>query len=385
MLKRFYSKRSGFTLVEIVVAFAIFAIMSSMVAQILDLAIKARQSNNLYAQELARQEQMLTLIQKDSANFDSTGSKGTYSITIGSDTYTMDYQSKATDPTATNQAEGINYFLSPVAYDSVGSGSSSEESGGPTIGGMSQASRMDTRLTGTEGLGYIQVYQVVKDTYAYPAGHPFELPTGHTRYFIEVAAAGIDYVTNADTLRAENVPYAQYRMFFYHTNDLDEAASQANGLDVYKQAQIVEVGHIDTPFHTISGGLDESITKDGSDVTHTDNVNPYNAMQMGNNCVRISTPYVNSGWSQSTRGVRFQLSKPTRFYVEFVGDPEITVASFGYNGKADGSAMIYEPCPMYKSEYNDDGTPTYAEQEDGSTFDCLYGGYMYTKRPETTT
>lgn len=383
MLKRFYSKRSGFTLVEIVVAFAIFAIMSSMVAQILDLAIKARQSNNLYAQELARQEQMLTLIQKDSANFDSSGSKGTYSITIGSDTYTMDYQSKATDPTATNQAEGINYFLSPVAYDSVGSGSSSEESGGSIIGGMSQASRMDTRLTGTEGLGYIQVYQVVKDTYAYPAGHPFALPAGHTRYLIEVAAAGIDYTSpEKTTLMEENVPYSQYRMFFYHTDEFDEATSQANGLDVYKAAKIVEVGHVDGIISDVlSSGLDDSNTKDGS--YQTNNWNKFTVQQLASNCVRIGTPYTTDGTS---KGVRFSGTKPTRFYVEFDGDPKLTTASFGHNGKADGSSTVYEPCPIYKSEYEADGlTPSYAENEDGSKYACLYGGYMYTKRPETTT
>lgn len=377
MLKRFYSKKSGFTLAEIIVAFAIFAIMASMVAEILDLAIKARQANNLYAQELARQEKLLTVIQKDSAYYDASGPTGTYNIVIDSDTYSLNYQTKATDPSATNQSEGINYFLSPVKYDAVASGDPTEDAGA-IIGGMTQASRMDTRISGTEGLGYIKVNQVIKDTYSYPAGHPFAVPAGHTRYLIEISAAGIDYNTNKTTLKEENVPYAEYRLEFYHSDVFDEASSEANGLDVYKKAKIVKVGHVDMPFSSLSSGLTESNTSSGSDVS---NMNKYTVEQRNSNGIRVCTPYEMDG---SQRGVRFSLSQYTRFYIEFDGDPNLTTASFGYNGRADGSATIYEPCPKYKAEYNDDGTPTYAENEDGTKYPVIYGAYMYTKRPEAT-
>lgn len=59
MLRKLCSKRSGFTLVEIIVAVAIFAIMSTMVAQVLQLSVKARQSNKEYGEDLARQEEQL--------------------------------------------------------------------------------------------------------------------------------------------------------------------------------------------------------------------------------------------------------------------------------------------------------------------------------------
>lgn len=392
MLKRFYSKRSGFTLVEIIVAFAVFSIMASMVAQILQLAISARNSNNLYARELARQERLLTIIDKDSKYYNETDKTGQYALTIDGKKYELGYQVKATDPTAINQAEGINYFLSPVDYQSSGAGTGTPGSGTPSssggTGGMSQASRMDTRITGTAGIGDITIHQVIKDEFAYPDDSPFKIPEGHTRYWIEVSASS----KNADgdlTLRKEDVPYSQFRLLFF--SDQKDAAESAKVIkpadgskqytqDVYQRAEIVKVGHIKAPMDGLAlsvqqKGLSDSNTSSG-DVT--DSYNKFLVQKLASNSVRIGTPFVGTG-------TRFS-GQYTRFYVEFVGDPHLTVKSFGANGvETDDGSVIYRACPMYPEKYKDDGTPEYEAPLDGSVHPSIYGGYLYTRHYVTGT
>ncbi|MGN0678394.1 MAG: type II secretion system protein J, partial [Oscillospiraceae bacterium] len=213
MLKRFYSKRSGFTLVEIIVAFAVFAIMASMIAQILDLALKARLANNDYALELARQQKILTVVEKDKDYYNDSDKTGDYKLSfLDGTTIDLGYQVKAADPTSANQWEGLNYFLSNVDYTCA----PGADPGIPDadLGGMTQASRMDTRITGTVGIGGIAIHEVYKDEFTYPDDSPFKLPAGHTRYWFEVAASSV----NADgdtTLREEDVRYAQYRLYFF--------------------------------------------------------------------------------------------------------------------------------------------------------------------------
>ena len=58
-MKKIFSKKSGFTLVEIVVAFAVFAIFAAMIMQILHLTINKKNENREYEQELANQQQAL--------------------------------------------------------------------------------------------------------------------------------------------------------------------------------------------------------------------------------------------------------------------------------------------------------------------------------------
>ncbi len=400
MLKRFYSKRSGFTLVEIIVAFAVFSIMASMIAQILQLAISARESNNLYAKELAKQERLLTIIDKTKTEYNATDKTGEYVIDMGgSDKFTLGYQVKATNPNAENQAEGINYFISPVDYDSDGSGAGIGDGTGTGAGagagdgdsgsgGMSQASRMDTRITGTAGITDITVYKVVKDTFAYPDDSPFKLPEGHTRYFIEVAANA------GSSMLKEDVPFAQYRMLFYSDEkDTGKSSIQyetSDGKkytkDVYKEAKIVAVGHIDVPIETDVGaaakGLNPSNTSSGDT---WDNKNLYLVQQAGTNGVRIGTPFTSS-YKEGEDGIRFEAGNFTRFYIEFEGDPNLTTASFGYNGtaKTDGS-VEYKACPMYPDTFNADGTPTYDAPIGTPTHPSIYGAFINTRHYGTTT
>lgn len=389
MLKRFYSKRSGFTLVEIVVAFAVFAIMASMIAQILDLAIRARSSNNLYALELARQEKLLSVIQKDQKYYNEADKTGTYAINLDGKSYEMGYQVKAVDPDAENQAEGINYFLGNVNYECPTDGGDDTLDPTPAdIGGGTQMARMDTRITGTAGIGGITIYNVMKDEYAYPDDSPFKLPAGHTRYFFEISASSKNKAGTV-TLKKEDVPYSQFRLFFY-SDELDAAKSaviytdENDGSqytkDVYKQANVVKVGHIATTLQLAkNNGLSTSNTKDGMS---TNEQNPLTVQKLGTYSVRIGTPFVTLN---GERGVRFEGSKFIRFYVEFEGDPHITAESFGHNQeKNDSGKPVYRACPIYEEAYNTDGTPKYSVADTGAVHPSIYGGYMYTKHTVTT-
>lgn len=394
MLKRFYSKRSGFTLVEIIVAFAVFAIMASMIVQILNLSVNARVQNTKYQQELNTQEQLLTLIEKNSDNFGGEDGKMTVTLSDGTKVeLPFDRQSAMAD--AEFDSEGLNYFLSNVNYQSNGEGSPAIDGGGS--GGSnsgSQASRMDTRITGTGGIENIQISYVIKDTHTYAPGDPNAVPAGHTRYFIMCSASS---GSMPETLKAEDVPYSQYRLHFYCCPEdpnnsesvkkaLNMAASSVDYTDkdgkvynkeVYKEATIARVGYL----KSITSDIGTTGLKSSNIMTTYDETNnKYTIEQMGTNVVRIGSPFktgnnVDGGLGQ--KGVKFQQSKTSKFYVEFVGeDPHLTVNSFGHNATAgviSGSAQ-YEACPNYLEEYESDGTPEY--NYDGTHVN-IYGAFLH--------
>lgn len=404
MLKRFYSKRSGFTLVEIIIAFAIFAIMASMICQILDLSVKARLSNNAYQRDLDQQERMLSLIEKNQENY--TESQG--SINLAFETMTspvtlpFDRQTVKTD--AESDGDGINFFLSPVDYQSEGTGTSSNNgssSGGSNAG--SQASRMDTRITGTAGIDNIQIIYVIKDTFNYNALSDAEkasynpVPDGCTRYYFRIAASA---GSNPQTLKQEDVPYSQFRLHFYHMPDpdntddksyLDSAKSaeeheDENGdkytEDVNKEARIFKVGYLAS---VVTETIGNAGLRNTNITAGTNDKNIYTIEQKGTNVVRIGSPFVTGkSWDPNPlsgadgKGLRFDQGNTINFYVDFMGDPHLTKDSFGYNATAGniGNSAKYTACPDYKEEYDNDGTPLYYFE---SNHVNIYGGYLRTR------
>ncbi len=389
MLKRFYSKRSGFTLVEIIVAFAVFAIMAAMIAQILNLAVSARRYNNEYANALAAQEKVLTVIEKSSDDYDDSGATGMLNFNFDGTTLPpVAYQTKsAADPRELTSAEGLNYFLSPVDY-----GGTDEtppiEAGGSTNGG-SQMSRMDTRITGTGRFDFIKVCRVIKDehTQSTDPNAANYLPAGHVRYFVQTCASA-----NASKgFQDEDVPYAQYRLFFY-SDKIDPAASSivktdADGKqyteDVYEALTITKVGYLNGFVQNVAS---TGLTASNIGLGLNDSYNKYTVEQSGANGIRIGTPFVennsNNGVSiagSGNKGERFESSNYSNFYIEIAGDGdfELTPESFGYNGEADtivSGGAVYSACPNYKEAYESDGTPKYTFDGDHVN---IYGAYLY--------
>lgn len=316
-MKRLFSKRSGFTLVEIIVAFAVFAIMAAIIVQMMGLVVSQRLSNNEYARSLEdQQENLITKDKSDTDKINDSNKTGDLSIKLTDKDdgsvldITMPYEMRSADGTK-GDANGLNYFLSNVEYDSDGTGTTGG-SGGSGGGGSStgsQTSRLDTRITGTKGFEQITVREVSKDP------DTDGLESGQTRYLFRVSAM------TGDSFADEDIPYAQYRLFFYDSVKLDTDASSKKYTDdkgkeytknVYAPAQIVEVGYLD------------------------ENTSEYTVEKMGTNVVRIGTPFT------PDEGVEFEYHKFSQFYVIFDGDPKLTVESFGDNGKTEDGDQIYK-------------------------------------------
>lgn len=163
-MKKLFSKKSGFTLVEIVVAFAVFAIMAAMIAQIISLANSRRVSNIKFGEEIAQQEQTLIAKGKD-FNYDTThGLDGTLNLKFEgiTDPMQINYQLKNAEGEAGNP-DGINYFVGEMQYFSADGetittpGGETSTPGGSGSNTGTQTSRFDTRITGTRGINSIVV------------------------------------------------------------------------------------------------------------------------------------------------------------------------------------------------------------------------------------
>lgn len=162
-MKRLFSKRSGFTLVEIIIAFAIFAIMASMIVQVLNLMVRQKVRNRKFEDNLSTQEEQFIARPK---NMDYTATTADGQLTLlfkdkgGSDLTVdpIDYQLKNWDPD--NYKNGINYFTGDYEYDIDLAGSErlgdeddpDSETDPMDLGGTTQMSRFDTRITGTKGI-----------------------------------------------------------------------------------------------------------------------------------------------------------------------------------------------------------------------------------------
>lgn len=167
-MKKLFSKRSGFTLVEIIIAFAIFAIMASMIVQVMNLMVRQKVRNKKFEDNLSVQEQSFIARAKDMNYNDAGDADGQLTLLFkdkgGSDLTVepIDYQLKNWDPD--NYKNGINYFVGDYDYDAATAGteySGSEEDPEDTdpadLGGSTLMSRFDTRITGTKGILSVKI------------------------------------------------------------------------------------------------------------------------------------------------------------------------------------------------------------------------------------
>lgn len=316
MIKRIFSKRSGFTLVEILVAFTIFVIMMSMIMQILQLSVAARRENTEMTRERAEQEEQL-VIGKDMVYDESAPDeqKGIVELNFGEDQdFKLDYQIKGTDDE--NPADGLNYFVGNVDY-TLESVKGDEQKKQAESG--SQMSKYDTRITGTANLGDIKI-SVEKKT--------------NTKYEFTLTAT-------ADAVSDEMKKYAQIRMYFFsnkYYSDVNEyvdgyvskdAGPKTEEIKTYKKsyvsANIKEVGFL-------SGG---KITKR---ISKNDSEKEILLQGLGNS-VRISY-YGGSCFDNSS----------IKFFVEFNEDIELNAKSFGSNADGDSKTAVYQKYTVKKSK-----------------------------------
>lgn len=121
MLRRI-RKKGGFTLVEVLVAFVIFAIMAAMVSVIVQSTMRAKQEN--IKNDALIEEQKTAYYQKEQpASADDykakvaagNSYKGNLSLAFGSDTITIPYVSA--DPTSTSDSFELEYYIGENGND----------------------------------------------------------------------------------------------------------------------------------------------------------------------------------------------------------------------------------------------------------------------------
>lgn len=368
MLKRFYSNRSGFTLVEIIIAMVIFAFMSTMIAEVLQLSLKTRKDINDYGKELAAQEQQLAKVSKAASDFQTKTAD--YSMKFnsadGSNQYDVSLAYQIKDSGGGNTAEGINYFVSPVNYDgtfgdsglgsgSLGGGGGSGAGGEMALAESRNAGIANMRISGSKGLEYVQIRSVQK---VYPIG----LTGTQTRYVFTCSASSA-------TMAAVDKPYSEYVLYFYMDGQLDPVKSAIVNVGVnptdgseYKYtndiplaAKVINVGYCDAS---------------GNEISRSNGTHNYTVRGGGSNSVRVGVPFKKEGGIMTNYvSDGFNYSSTITFFVDFEADPgNLTTDSFGSNGSGGaGGGTRYSLIDFKSAPY-------------GIPYDNVnvYGAYPYT-------
>ena len=372
-MKRILSKRSGFTLIEIVIAFAIFAIMSSMLVSLVQLTLAQRSSNLEFQDRIENDVEYLAFHYVGDADAYDTkeAADDTFRLDFGDKTnvdVTLDYQKRGTDATDYTIDQGLNYFVS----DTKNTGSdltNNNNDSDSNANGPGQAARYDTRLTGSKNLKYIIIEKCEK------------VAGTEATYIIHISASGelLDrkwdadakkWVTISGSVPGEDIPYLQYRLIFRGSTGTTEKRKEGDKeymYTVYPDANIVDFGYVTTTGQMV--GSTEYIP--ASDKPH----NKYLVMQTSNNILRFSAPFYYEEWKDGKLvgkgGYPLVGGETAKIWVTFDSDPGLTAASFGDNGKAYGTdGCQYENYPVLLEDNTPDGDKKNPN---------IYGAYPYQK------
>lgn len=223
-MKKLFSKKSGFTLVEIIMAFLIFAIMAGMILAVLRLAIDQRRANNEWANELDVQIEKLVTSDKEKSSTDYADGKITLKTTDGTNLASINYALAGV--TDSDNEEGINYFIGE--YNNLkGSDLTNNNFDGD---GKAVNKRVDSRIYGSTGFNEIRMYKIIRDTSYTGTG---------VRYIIECSAGNIKKLdTNnkeINSFNSELTPYRQYILFFPNQNILE--SGYYDGVSSFKNSK----------------------------------------------------------------------------------------------------------------------------------------------------
>lgn len=362
-MKRIFSKKSGFTLVEIVVAFAVFAIMAAMILSMVKLTVEAQSENNAFSDSLEEQTNYLAYHYiGDEDKYDTTD--GTFELKFYDEDnksvcdVSMDYSTRSSvlldeeGNANTNDGEGVNYFVGNVDYADASSIQNNDgQNQGDNISGLgnSQAARYDTRLTGSKNLDYITIWKVVKDDTYSGSG---------ARYLFEVSANG----NSLTGISEEDLPYLQYKLRFCMDTYTEVEGVGSDGktymYKIYDDAIITDCGYIEDFSSALAWS--DSYCYNYRRTTMIAK-NKYTVQPTGKNTVRIGVP------AGSTDG--FGYATTTRFYVVFKEDPKLDLYSFGENYTLHDGKPEYTVYPIK----DDDGNET------GEHNPNIYGAFTYEK------
>ena len=156
MLKKISRKR-GFTLVEVLVAFVIFAIMAAMVGVILQSTMRVKQQNlddaaAIEAQKQAYYQKNQPISKDDYDALKSTNRNDDVEFKIGGTDYSIDYV--AADPFTGNQTFELQYYIGEKGnepWNAAGDGAGDGGQGSDVLGGL------NCGLYGSNGIESITV------------------------------------------------------------------------------------------------------------------------------------------------------------------------------------------------------------------------------------
>ncbi len=344
-MKRIFSKRSGFTLVEIIVAFAVFAIMATMILSMVQLTVRQRNVNAEFSATIENDNQYLVSHFVDKSEYST--SEGKFSLVFPSDNInaTLDYQVQSAGHA--NNTQGINYFVGDTDYRDPDDPQSDLQAQANGAGGNGQDARYDTWLKGSRGLTSITVWDVQKvpqDDLS-DGDDPNQFNGPGVCYMFKTSAAGSD-------LDADYSKYATYTLSFKMPTTTEIVRMEEDGkkynVKVPDPAKIIDCGYVNNNsllWNDQNGTcLDTLDHIPRASYTH----NQLLVEQSGPNSIHITSTFRSAACT-------FSNTAYSCFYVVFESDPQITVNSFGDNGVAAGAAGMSFGCYPIKDE---DGDPT---------------------------
>lgn len=343
-MSKIISKRSGFTLVEIVVAFAVFAIMAAMLVSLAGLAVRQRQANNNFSRELLNQQKYLAEHERETA-YNAADNGGKFEFDFGGGlNASLDYSVVRASDDATSEG-GIRYFVAdanvnnkPVPGGDVGDGDG---------GSLVLAEKVDSRLYGSSNFEYIRVQNVNKVTDPSVLS-ALGVPTDSSMYTLDVYA-----VDNDAAIRKEDTRLARnYKMRF--ESDVLDCGYVGNGSNYIS-------------YQNASFGSDGKVSGGGS--------NQFEILPCSDDTVRVSIPHgiINKYFeSGSINDSNCFPGVESKFYVVLKGNVTLTESSFGSNVTLNEySQHVYYPVTAAVTTTDKDGK----DHTENVDFINVYGAF----------
>lgn len=315
-MSKIFSKRSGFTLVEIIVAFAIFAIMAAMLVSLTGLAVRQRQSNLEFSRELSEQQAYLASHERQTTYNSSDTTKFEFDFGGGINAELGYSVVRATDDETSEG--GISYFVAHASSKPgsiVGGGDGGDEEGGASL---ALAEKVDSRIYGSKDFEYIQLSNINE------VSDPAVQAAGNSMFTIDVYANDNDTaVKNKDSRLARN-----YKLRF--------------------DSKVIDCGYVGgSPSSPVYISYMNAIFGSDGKVTGGGN-NQFEILISSDDTVRVSVPQsvVSSNYAETGDTALNKYCFPgmrSHFYVVLEGDVDLTADSFGKYAINEYGEFLFKP------------------------------------------
>ena len=341
-MSKIFSKRSGFTLVEIIVAFAIFAIMAAMLVSMTGLAVKQRQSNLDFSRELSEQQAYLASHDRETTYNSSDTTKFEFEFDGGLNA-SLGYSVVHATDDETSEG-GISYFVAhanPKPGNIKNEGDGGDEDGGTSL---ALAEKVDSRIYGSKDFEYIQISDINEVSDADIAA------AGNSMFTLDVYANDNETaVANKDSRLARN-----YKLRF--------------------DSKVIDCGYVGgsptapvyISYKNATFGSDGKVSGGGN--------NQFEILICSDDTVRVSIPQgiVQSNFAATDDSSLNNYCFPgmrSHFYVVLQGDVDLTADSFGKYAVNEYGEFLFKPVTAVITSTDEDGK----ESEETIEFINVYG------------